>query len=118
MVWRTLAKNCTLQLTIYRNPTDHVERILTISATVVMNSRSQKEEGFPKRDKKQTMIDLRGIPTNWFKKQLCLSGRLSRLRALQLDKFYMVWLYRSLRGEGSAPCDTDTASMYAKSQIH
>ncbi len=28
---------------------------------------------FAKRDKKQTMIDLRGISTNWFKNQLCPS---------------------------------------------
>jgi hypothetical protein len=34
---------------------------------------------FAKRDKKRTMIDLRGIPTNWFKNQLCPSIRLSRL---------------------------------------
>jgi hypothetical protein len=28
---------------------------------------------FAERDKKQTMIDLRGIFTNWFKNQLCPS---------------------------------------------
>jgi hypothetical protein len=33
------------------------------------------------RDKKQTMIDLRGISTSWFKNKLCPSPRLSRLRA-------------------------------------
>jgi hypothetical protein len=37
---------------------------------------------FAERDKKQTMIDLRGISTNWFKNQLRPSIRLSRLRAL------------------------------------
>jgi hypothetical protein len=36
---------------------------------------------FAKRDKKQQMTDLRGISTNWFKKQLCPSTRRSRLRA-------------------------------------
>jgi hypothetical protein len=36
---------------------------------------------FSERDKKQTIIDLRGISTNWFKNQLCPSTRLSRLRA-------------------------------------
>jgi hypothetical protein len=34
---------------------------------------------FAERDKKQTMIDLREISTNWFKNQLCPSIRLSRL---------------------------------------
>jgi hypothetical protein len=34
------------------------------------------------REKKETMIDLRGISTNWFKNQLCPSMRLSRLRAV------------------------------------
>jgi hypothetical protein len=36
---------------------------------------------FAERDNKPTMIDLRGISTNWFKTQLYLSTRLSRLRA-------------------------------------
>jgi hypothetical protein len=36
---------------------------------------------FAKRDKKQTMIVLREIPTNWFKTQLFPSIRLSRLWA-------------------------------------
>jgi hypothetical protein len=31
---------------------------------------------FAERDKKQTMINLRGIPTNWFKNQLCPSTRI------------------------------------------
>jgi hypothetical protein len=34
---------------------------------------------FAKRDKKQTMIDLRGIATNWFKNQQRPSIKLSRL---------------------------------------
>jgi hypothetical protein len=38
---------------------------------------------FAERDKKQTMIDLRGISINWFENQLCPSIRLSRLRALE-----------------------------------
>ena len=38
---------------------------------------------FAERVKKQTMIDLQGISTNWFKNQLCSSIRLSRLRALR-----------------------------------
>jgi hypothetical protein len=37
------------------------------------------------RDKRQTMIDLRGISTNWLKNQLCPSIKLSRLRALATD---------------------------------
>jgi hypothetical protein len=37
---------------------------------------------FVKRDKKPTIIDLRGISTNWFKTQLCPSTRLSRLYGL------------------------------------
>jgi hypothetical protein len=36
---------------------------------------------FAERDKKQTMLDLRGISTNWFENQFCPSTRLSRLRA-------------------------------------
>jgi hypothetical protein len=36
---------------------------------------------FARRDKKQAMLDLRGISTNWFKNQLIRSTRLSRLRA-------------------------------------
>jgi hypothetical protein len=32
---------------------------------------------FSERNKKQTIIDLRGISTNWFKNQLCPSIRLS-----------------------------------------
>ncbi len=36
---------------------------------------------FAKREKKQTMIDLRGILTNWFKNQLWPTIRLFRLRA-------------------------------------
>jgi hypothetical protein len=35
----------------------------------------------PKEITSPTMIDLRGISTNWFKNQLYLSTRLSRLRA-------------------------------------
>jgi hypothetical protein len=38
---------------------------------------------FAERVKKQTMIDLGGISTNWFKNQLCSSIRLSVLRALR-----------------------------------
>ncbi len=38
---------------------------------------------FAEKDKKQTMIDLRGISTNWFKSQLCPSILLSMLRAPQ-----------------------------------
>ncbi len=34
---------------------------------------------FAKRDKKQLMIDPRGIWTNWFENQLCPSVRLSTL---------------------------------------
>ncbi len=34
---------------------------------------SKSVPAFAKRDKKQTMIDLRGISTNWFKNQLCPS---------------------------------------------
>jgi hypothetical protein len=34
-----------------------------------------------KRDKKQTMIDLRGTSTNWFENQLCPSIRLFILQA-------------------------------------
>jgi hypothetical protein len=34
----------------------------------------------PERDKKHTMIDLRGISPNWFKNQFYPSRRLSRLR--------------------------------------
>jgi hypothetical protein len=34
---------------------------------------------FSERDKKQSMIDIRGISKNWFKNQLCPSTRLSRL---------------------------------------
>jgi hypothetical protein len=37
---------------------------------------------FAEKDKKQTMIDLRGISTNWFKNHLCPSIKLSRLWAL------------------------------------
>jgi hypothetical protein len=37
---------------------------------------------FDERDKKQILIDLRGISTNWFKNQCCPSVRLSRLRSL------------------------------------
>ena len=40
---------------------------------------------FAERDKKQTMIDLRGISTNWFINQLCPSIRLSWLRALEIN---------------------------------
>jgi hypothetical protein len=32
---------------------------------------------FVKRDKKETMIDIRGISTNWLKNLFCLSTRLS-----------------------------------------
>jgi hypothetical protein len=42
---------------------------------------------FAERDKKQTMIDLQGISTNWFKNQLFPSTRLSMLRA-QLFMWY------------------------------
>jgi hypothetical protein len=38
---------------------------------------------FAQRDKKQTMIDIRKISTNWFKNQLCPSTGLSRLWALR-----------------------------------
>ncbi len=44
---------------------------------------------FSERDQKQTMIDLRGISTNWFKNQLCHSIRISRLRA-QNGNFVML----------------------------
>jgi hypothetical protein len=53
--------------------------------TIVMNSDSFKL-GFAERDKKQTMIDLRGISTNWLKNQLCPSTRLSRLRHCAMEK--------------------------------
>ncbi len=60
-------------------------RELTGSSTIyckqlISNGRRSKP-AFAKRDKKQTMIDLRGISTNWLKNQLCSSIRLSRLRA-------------------------------------
>jgi hypothetical protein len=37
---------------------------------------------FDDRDKKQTMRDLRGILSNWFKNQFCPSIDISRLGAL------------------------------------
>jgi hypothetical protein len=40
---------------------------------------------FAESDRKQTMIDLRGISTNWFKNKLCSSIRYSRLRAQALQ---------------------------------
>jgi hypothetical protein len=45
------------------------------------------KSAFDRRDKKQTMIDLRGISKNRFKNQLCPSIRLSRLRALGKDTY-------------------------------
>ena len=45
------------------------------------------------RDKKQTMIDLRGISTNWFKNQLCPSKRLSRLWAQAPADFPSLYLF-------------------------
>ncbi len=48
---------------------------------VVMKSRSL-ESAFAERNKKQIMIDLRGISSNWFKNQLCPSIRFSWLGAL------------------------------------
>ncbi len=42
--------------------------------------RWEVEPTFAERDRKHTMIDLRGISTNWFKNQLCPFIRLSRLR--------------------------------------
>jgi hypothetical protein len=52
-----------------------------------MKSRSQMvarlnfKPAFAEKDTKQTMTDLRGISTNWFKNHLCPSIRLSRLQA-------------------------------------
>ncbi len=56
-----------------------------ITETVVMHNCSLNGErfrpAFAERDNKPTIIDLRGNSTNWFKNQLYLSTRLSRLRA-------------------------------------
>jgi hypothetical protein len=41
----------------------------------------RSKQAFAERDKKHTLINLRGISTNWFKNQLCPFIRLSRLRA-------------------------------------
>jgi hypothetical protein len=63
------------------------ELILITTETVVMNSWSQMVRGlkrlFAQRDKKQTMIGLRWIFTNWFKSQLCAPARLSGYRLWQ-----------------------------------
>ncbi len=47
----------------------------------LISNRGRIKPAFAKRDKKQTMIDIRGISTNWFKNQLCPTIRLFRLRA-------------------------------------
>jgi hypothetical protein len=52
------------------------------SETAVMNNDGRFKPAFAKRDRKQAMIGIRGIPTNWFKTKLCPSVRLSRLWAL------------------------------------
>ncbi len=49
--------------------------------TVVINSLSQMVGGL-NQCKKQAMIDLRGIVSNWFKNQFCPSINISRLGAL------------------------------------
>jgi hypothetical protein len=36
------------------------------------------KSAFTDRDKKRTMTDLRGIPSNWFMNQFCPSRRFSR----------------------------------------
>jgi hypothetical protein len=47
----------------------------------VISNGGRLKPAFAEIDKKQTMIDLRGISTNWFENQLCSSIRFSRLRA-------------------------------------
>jgi hypothetical protein len=42
--------------------------------------RGRFEPAFAERDKKQAMIDLQGISSNWFKNQFCPTRRLSRLQ--------------------------------------
>jgi hypothetical protein len=45
----------------------------------VISNGGRFKPAFAARDKKQTMIDLRGISANWFKNQLCPPIRLSIL---------------------------------------
>ncbi len=47
----------------------------------LISSGGRFKPAFAQRDKKQPMIDLRGISTNWFKNHLCSSIRFSILRA-------------------------------------
>ncbi len=49
---------------------------------MISNGRKFKPD-LLKRDKKQTMIDRRGIPTDWFQNKLCPSMKVSRLWALE-----------------------------------
>ncbi len=45
-----------------------------------------------KRDRKQTIIDLREISTNWFENQFCPSNRLSRRWALSVQLAHQIFV--------------------------
>jgi hypothetical protein len=56
-------------------------QVITKQEQLISNG-GRYNPAFAERDRKQTMIDLRGIASNWFKNQFCPSIRLARLRAL------------------------------------
>jgi hypothetical protein len=50
---------------------------------LIFSSQNLFKPALAERDKKQTMIGLRGVSTNWLKNLFCPAIRLSRLRALK-----------------------------------
>jgi hypothetical protein len=54
---------------------EHAETVVMTHEQLISNGKRYKP-AIAERDKKPTMIDLRGISTNWFKNQLCPSTRL------------------------------------------
>jgi hypothetical protein len=74
---------------LYNNSALYCRLIVFLSATQtslddgyeqLISNGGRFKTAFAERDKKQSMTDLRGIPTNWFKNQFCPSTKLSRLR--------------------------------------
>jgi len=62
-----------------------VEKIRDGGHEQLISNGGRVKPAFAERDKKQTMIDLRGISTNLLKNQLRPSIRLSKLRALDIN---------------------------------
>jgi hypothetical protein len=66
---------------------DSLESIPGLLKRYLISNGGRFKPAFAEKDQKQTMIDLRGISTNWLKNQLCPSIRLSRLNCKKVSGF-------------------------------